>query len=109
MEPLANAFDWTKFSTVVDVGGGWAPASIALAQRFSGPRFVVQDIEHVVKDGPAHVPHELKDRISFSAHSFFTTQNIKGADVYLIRHVLHNFPDESCKEILRAQIPGMRY
>lgn len=108
VEPLANAFDWASFSTVVDVGGGWAPASIALAQRFSRPKFVVQDIKHVVADGPIHVPYELKDRISFAAHNFFMTQDIKSADVYLIRHVLHNFPDDSCKEILRAQIPGIR-
>lgn len=106
VDPLANAFDWESFSTVVDVGGGWGPASIALAHRFTRPTFVVQDIKHVVADGPTHVPHELKSRVSFAAHNFFITQDFKGADVYLIRHVLHNFPDDSCKEILRAQIPG---
>lgn len=104
---LANTFDWASFASVVDVGGGWAPVSIALAQRFPKPTFVVQDIEHVVADGPSHVPHELKGRIRFAAYDFFTTQGIEGADVYLIRHVLHNFPDDSCKAILRAQIPGM--
>ena len=104
---LASVFDWTTFSTVVDVGGGWAPVSVALAQRFSEPSFIVQDIEHVVADGPSHVPDELKGRVQFAACNIFKMQNMKDADVYLMRHVLHNFPDSSCKEILRAQIPGM--
>ena len=108
VDPLVNAFDWANFSTVVDVGGGWGPVSIALAQRFPKPIFVVQDIEYVVLDGPAQVPHEMRDRIRFAAHDIFTTQDVEGADVYLLRHVLHNFPDDSCKEILRALVPGKR-
>ena len=103
---LANVFDWKGTSTVVDVGGGWGPVSIALAQRFQEPTFLVQDIEHVVADGQSHVPDEVKSRIQFTAHDIFATQNVKGADVYLMRHVLHNFPDNACKEVLRAQIPG---
>lgn len=103
---LVEALDWANTSTVVDVGGGWAPVSISLAQRFRQPVFVVQDLEHVVEDGPSHVPDELTDRVRFVAHDIFTEQDIKSADVYLLRHVLHNFPDDGCKDILKAQIPG---
>ena len=84
------------------------PVSVALAQRFSEPGFIVQDIDHVVADGPSHVPEETRGRVHFAAHNIFKTQDMKGADVYLMRHVLHHFPDSSCKEIPRAQIPGMR-
>ena len=106
-DPLTHALDWASCTTVVDVGGGWGPASIALAQRYAGPNFVVQDIEHVVVDGPAQVPAELKGRVTFAAHDFFTPQDVRGADVYIVRGVLHNYPDELCVEVLRAQIPGM--
>ena len=108
VDSLAGAVDWTAFETVVDVGGGWGPVGVVLVWRFLEPGFVVRDLGHVVKHGCSYVPEELKGRVWFAVHYVFKTQNIKGADVYLMRHVLYNFPDSPCREILRAQIPGMR-
>ncbi|KAL8748067.1 MAG: hypothetical protein Q9190_000152 [Brigantiaea leucoxantha] len=106
VDSLAASIPWSSFATVVDLGGGWGPASIALAQRFPQPRFIVQDLEHVVKEGQVQLPEGLKGRVSFQAHDFFEEQKIE-ADCYLVRHTLHNFPDRSVKEILRKQVPGM--
>ena len=41
-------------------------------------------------------------------HDFMTEQPVKGADVYLIRWVLHNWSDKYCLRILRNLIPALK-
>ena len=110
IDPLAQNFDWASLestnATIVDIGGGWGPASIGLAQRFPGLNFVVQDLTDVISDGPNHVPSELQNRITFMAASCLEEQSVKGAAVYFLRAVLHNFPDEYIVRILRNQTKG---
>ena len=53
------------------------------------------------------IPAELKDRLRFQAHDFFTLNPVKHADVYLLRSVLHDWPDEDAIGILRNIVPRM--
>jgi hypothetical protein len=45
------------------------------------------------------VPGLLSEH-SFTVHDFFTEQPVKGADVYFLRDVLHNWTDEEAIRIL---------
>jgi 6-hydroxytryprostatin B O-methyltransferase len=49
----------------------------------------------------------MKDRVSFQTHDFFTPQPTQG-DIYLLRHVLHDWPDKYCIQILRHLIASMK-
>lgn len=89
---------------MVDVGGGRDPVSIGLAERFPGVMFTVQNLAHVIEEGPARVPAELKGRMGFAVGDVLQEQTIKDADVYLFRHVQHKFPDNPCVEVLRNQV-----
>ena len=106
IEPLSNAFDWNKYSTIVDVGGGWGPVSIGLAKQFPKLNFTVQDIPEVIADAPTHLPQELTNRVKYMVANFMEEQPVKGADIYFFRAIFHNWPDEYCLRILRNQIPG---
>lgn len=75
---------------VVDVGGGQGAVSQNLAASTRHLRFVVQDSAAVTNSGEAALPEDLKERIDFMPHDFFTEQPVKGADVYFMRWVLHN-------------------
>ncbi|KAF2163211.1 hypothetical protein M409DRAFT_68527 [Zasmidium cellare ATCC 36951] len=110
LEPLFNAFDWASFgkATVVDVGGAWGPVSIGLAQRFPDLNFIVQDLAGVVDEGPSRVPAEIKDRFQFMPYSILDEQPVKGAPIYFFRAIFHNWPDESCVQILKNQIPALK-
>lgn len=44
---------------------------------------------------------ELSSRIKFMKHDFFTPQTVT-AEVYIFRHILHDWSDEDCLRILRA-------
>lgn len=60
--------------------------------------------------GPAfakNVPEELKSRVRFQAHDFFTPQTVQ-ADIYMIKLILHDWPDAESVKILRGLIPALR-
>lgn len=109
-ESLLKGFPWQSIGEgpVIDVGGGHGPVSVAIARQIPGLRFTVQDMEHVVAEGPSQIPAELQDRITFMVNDIRTPQPVIGAPVYFFRAVFHNWPDASCIEILRNQIPALR-
>lgn len=110
IDGILRSFNWETIENgpVVDVGGGHGPVSVSLAQRLPGLKFIVQDLEHVVSEGPSLIPPELTDRISFMAYDIRKQQPVSNAPVYFFRAVFHNWPDATCIEILRNQIPALR-
>ncbi|TFK23982.1 hypothetical protein FA15DRAFT_694701 [Coprinopsis marcescibilis] len=110
-----NGFDWESLppdSIVVDVGGGIGSTSMLLASAFSSPegenrglKFIIQDRSVVVEMGEKawmdKCPELLNSGIAvFQVHDFFTPQPIRNASVFLLRVVLHDWPDDYARKIL---------
>lgn len=89
------------------VGGSRGFVCEALARQFPSLKFVVQDLEEVVRDARQCVPSDLADRIDFMAHDFFTPQPVV-AEIYFLRWIFHNWSDKYCVKILQALIPALR-
>jgi hypothetical protein len=108
---LVAAFPWHEFDKpdfiVVDVGGGQGGVSTRLASDTRNMRFIVQDLEGTVKVGNDILAPELKGRIEFMAHDFFTPQKVT-ADIFFLRWILHNWSEKYCQDILRSLIPGLK-
>ena len=109
-EQLINNYPWNELgtATVVDVGGSQGEISIAIAQSFPLLSCIVQDRPEVIADKEATVPMELRNRVTFMAHDFFTQQPVKNADVYLLRWILHDWPDKYAIQILKALVPALK-
>jgi len=72
--------------------------------------FVVQDLRENVDSGKAtaaQLPADIASRISFEEHNFFNAQPVHGADVYLLRMILHDWPDADAVAILRQLVGAM--
>lgn len=93
--------------TFVDVGGGQGHVSVQLARGTARMRFVVQDRPEVVEGGEAALPERWRRRVAFQPHDFFEEQPVKGADVYFLRKILHDWPDQAGIKILRNLVPAL--
>ncbi|PCH41150.1 S-adenosyl-L-methionine-dependent methyltransferase, partial [Wolfiporia cocos MD-104 SS10] len=92
-------------STIVDVGGGAGGTSLDLARRFPNLHFVVEDLPSTIQQAQAvwtrEYPEALqRGRVKLVPHDFFTEQPVKGAEVYFLRAILHDWPDDQCVTIL---------
>ncbi|KAI0851309.1 putative O-methyltransferase [Daldinia vernicosa] len=100
-------FPWKELGNglVVDVGGGVGSFDLQLARVYPELRFVVQDLPTAVEQGSSIWQKELPEalesgRVQFVAHDFFKPNPVKEANIYWMRHVLHDWNDEACVEIL---------
>lgn len=97
--------------TIVDVGGSHGHTSLALAEACPDARFIVQDVDPTALDGGRGLVSKqdpaVAARIEFAQYDFFTPNTVQG-DVYIFRHILHDWPDQKVIEILRNQIPALK-
>lgn len=93
------------------MGGGHGDASIALAQAYPQLRFVIQDLEHSADGARTKISaldEEIAARIHFQEHDFFLEQNLTTADVYLLRMIIHDWPDAEAVKIIRRLVKAMK-
>lgn len=107
---VAGGYPWKDLgrAKMVDCGGSRGHVSVAIANVAPNMQFVVQDLPEVVSQAEAHPPPGLEGRFRYEAHSFFTPQPIKDADVYFFRRIFHDWPDHLCCDILKNLIPSMK-
>ena len=92
---LVSAYDFGRFGTLVDVGGGNGGLIRALLARHPGSRGVLFDQPHVVAGA------EPADRLEIVGGSFFEAVP-PGGDAYLLKWILHDWEDQEATAILRA-------
>ena len=92
---LPTAYDFGRFETIVDVGGGNGALLAALLAEYPDLRGVLFDQPHVV-DGV-----DLGERCDVVAGSFFDAVP-DGAQAYLLKWILHDWEDEQAAAILRT-------
>lgn len=110
---LLKHYPWGAIGkgTIIDVGGSHGSRGIAIAEKYPSLHCIVLDLPEVVADGPSKIPSDLKSRVTFAAHDFFTEppEVAKAADVYLFCRVFHNWSDKYSIKILRNLIPALKY
>lgn len=78
-----------------------------LAKLYPNLNFVVQDRSPVLA-GAEKVWQEVNPtalssgQVKFQEADFFEENQVKGAEVYWLRMILHDWPDEDCVRILSA-------
>ena len=99
---VVGAYDFGRFGTVVDVGGGRGMLVAAVLKHYPSVDGVLFDQPDVVAGA-----HELLSATGVSQRcrvvggSFFD-QVPDGGDLYLLKSVIHDWPDAESVEILRA-------
>jgi hypothetical protein len=97
---VADAYDFSGFSTLVDVGGANGNMLAAILSRHAGPRGVLFDRAPVVSDAPALLEARgVSERVTIEAGDFFKGVPT-GGDAYVLSHIIHDWTEEQCLTIL---------
>jgi O-methyltransferase domain len=97
---VAEAYDFAAFKTVVDVGGGHGALLAAILQAYPGVNGIVFDSPHVVAGAEDAVRQAgLTGRCRAIGGDFF--QSVPAGDAYLMKHIIHDWPDDRAATILR--------
>jgi hypothetical protein len=106
---LLDAYDFSRFSTVVDVGGGSGALLAGLLGAYPDLRGVLFDQPHVVDGVVAHVDPDVAARLAIVGGSFFESVP-EGGDAYLLKAIIHDWEDAEAVRILescrRAAVTG---
>ncbi|KAF4990515.1 hypothetical protein FGRMN_8415 [Fusarium graminum] len=111
-EHLLGAFDWKSLGQgkVVDVGGSSGSTAIMLAKAYPELKLVIEDLLEPLKTAKARVSElseDVRSRIEILEYDFFTPQPVKHADVYLLRTILHDWPNSDAIKILQGVVKAM--
>jgi hypothetical protein len=98
-EVLLDPADWSGVRTVADVGGGTGSLLAEVLRAHPEVRGTLVDLPGTIGRA-APLFEGLMDRVSFAAQSFFDTLPA-GADVYMTKSVLCDWPDAEALAILR--------
>jgi len=105
---LIGSYDFERFATVVDVGGGHGVLLAALLAEHPAMQGVLFDQPHVVA-----LAHDLleaagvADRCQVIGGSFFESVP-EGGDAYLLKAIIHDWEDAEAVAILEACRRAMR-
>jgi 2,7-dihydroxy-5-methyl-1-naphthoate 7-O-methyltransferase len=98
---LVDPADWVSIRTVVDVGGGagWLLAEVLRAQPHVRGT-LVELPRPVARSGEVFQGAGVADRVTAVAQSFFDPLP-GGADLYILKSVIHDWPDREATAILK--------
>ena len=108
---LAEAYDFSRFGSLVDLGGGDGTLLATVLPRHPRLRAVLFDLPHVVA-GAHHVlaVAGVANRCEITAGSFFDHVP-SGADAYILKSILHDWDDTASTQLLHrireASQPGV--
>jgi hypothetical protein len=98
--PVIAGYDFSRYATIVDVAGGHGRFLSAILQATPQARGILFDQAHVVADAPALLEHyRVADRVRVAGGSFFDTVT-EGGDAYVLKHIIHDWPDDEAVQIL---------
>ena len=71
---------------------------------------MVQDLAHTIDNIRAkaeYLPSDITQRIQFQVHDFFSPQPETKAEIYLLRMIVHDWPDADAAKILKNIVQVM--
>jgi hypothetical protein len=96
----ARAYDFSRFGTVMDVGGGYGAVLATLLRAVPGLSGAVLDLEHARAGAEALFAEEgVGTRARFVPASFFEAIPAE-ADCYLLKYIIHDWADDYAERIM---------
>ena len=97
---MLDAYDFSVFRTVIDVGGGSGMLLAAILKQYPDLKGILFDLPPVVDRARASISEAgLSERCRVVGGDFFSPVPA-GADIYIMQHIIHDWEDTDAISIL---------
>lgn len=97
---IVTGYDFSGYPCIADIGGGYGELIAAILTAKPKACGVLFDLPHATVNARSHLEkHGVLDRCEVISGSFFD-EVPTGADLYIMKSVLHDWDDERAREIL---------
>lgn len=105
---VIDVYDFSGINTIIDVGGGIGALMAEILSEYPAMKGIVADLPSVIRQAKLAIREQhLQDRCQVLACDFFKAVP-PGSDAYILSNILHDWPDEQCREILSNCRQAMR-
>ena len=102
MRGVLENCDFSGVKKVVDVAGGFGHMVVALLERYPNLHGVLLDVPELIPVAQKKFPvsdASVAARLEYLGADMFET--VPTGDAYILKHIVHDWDDESCLRILR--------
>lgn len=100
-DPILAAYDFSRFNTIVDVGGGRGALLAGILQRATNSRGILFDARAVSSGAEALLEEAgVVERCTIEGGGLFDPVTPRG-DAYILKHIVHDWPESKALEILK--------
>jgi hypothetical protein len=108
IEPVLATYDFGYAGTIVDVGGAHGALLAAMLAKKPDAKGILFDLPNTVATAKGAIAAKgLSDRVEIVGGDFFK-EVPKGGDLYLLKHILHDWDDAECVAILKCVRAAMK-
>lgn len=98
---ILDAYDFSGFKKVVDIGGGQGKLLASLLKKYPSMNGVLLDLPMALDSAKRLIDQEdLSERCELVSGDFFKSFSLSG-DVYILKSVIHDWSDEHAISILK--------
>src|ERR1035437_7923592 len=99
---ILAAYDFSGAETVADIAGGHGHLLGAVLKKYADAKGVLFEVPPVMAGAPAMLDsYGVRDRIEL-IHGDFCDEIPVRADIYMIKHIIHDWDDDKC-EVIRSE------
>ena len=105
MAPRRHAYYFAGVQNIVDIAGGRGLAGHA-ARAKPHLKGTLYEVPHVLEGAKTGALKPYMDRCTLASGDMFSSVPA-GADAYIMKHIIHDWPDDACVKILKACRQGV--
>jgi hypothetical protein len=104
---VAEAYDFEGVHSLTDVAGGLGLLLATVLERNPGMKGTLYETPAVIEGARTGPLKPVMDRCTLVSGDMFTSVPA-GADAYMMKHIIHDWPDDVCINILKSCRAGVK-
>lgn len=103
---VTDSYDFLGSQCIVDIGGSHGVLLCAILDKTPAAKGILLDTPKMIAGAKSRVCESFSSRLKFHSGDFFKSVP-RGGDIYLLKHILHDWDDERCTQILQNIVDAM--